>query len=128
MLRALHRLLRPQGRLAFTTIYITSGLTASARRRARRVGPRAVASRNDHRDLLASAGYVDIDEIDVTADFAVTARAWLTEYEANAEQLTQLESTGVCEQRRRDNRAQLRAIEDGLLRRSMFAAARRPTR
>jgi hypothetical protein len=128
VLRALHRLLRPEGRLAFTTIYVASGLTAAARQRARRSGPRAVASRREHCDLLASAGFIDIDEIDLTAEFAVTARAWLTECEANAEQLSRLESARVCEQRQRERRAHLRAIEDGLIRRSMFSAARRPIR
>ena len=124
MLRALKRLLRPGGRIAFTTIYVTPGLAPAPRRRAHRSGPRAVASRSDQTRLLASAGFVDIDERDVTAEFAVTARAWLTEWEAQADVLAPLEPPGGFDERQRERRAQLTAVEDGLLRRGLFAAMR----
>jgi len=75
-------------------------------------------------DLLASAGFDDIDELDMTAAFATTARAWLTEAEANAEALAAVEAPGAFEQRQRERRKQLAAIEDGLLRRGLFSARR----
>lgn len=124
MLRALKRLLRPGGRIAFTTIYVTPGLAPAARRRAQRSGPRAVASRSEQAPLLASAGFVAIDEHDVTAEFAATARAWLTEWEANADVLAPLQPPGGFDERQRDRRAQLAAVEDGLLRRGLFSAMR----
>ena len=124
MLRALKRLLRPGGVVAFTTIYVTPGLAAAGRQRARRSGPRAVASRSQQASLLATAGYVDIEQIDLTADFATTACAWLTECRSNAAQLAKLEPPGAFEQRQRERGRQLAAIEDGLLRRGLFSARR----
>ena len=124
MLRALKRLLRPGGRIAFTTIYVTPGLPPAARRRAHRSGPRAVASRADQPQLLASAGFVDVDEMDLTGEFLTTARAWLDEWDRHAEELERLEGPEAFAERQRDRRVQLRAVENGLLRRGLFSAAR----
>jgi hypothetical protein len=110
--------------IAFTTIYVTPGLAAAERQRARRSGPRAVTSRSEQASLLATAGFVDIEQIDLTAEFATTARAWLTECESNAADLAKLEPPGAFEQRQRERRTQLAAIEDGLLRRGLFSARR----
>lgn len=127
MLRALKRLLRPGGRIAYTTIYVTPGLSDAARRRAQRSGPRAVASRREQPTLLRSAGFVDVELTDVTAEFAVTARAWLAEADAHAEQLAAVEAPGAFDERQRERRTQLAAIDDGLLRRGLLSATR-PTR
>jgi hypothetical protein len=111
--------------MAFTTITIAPDLSPAERRRARRVGPRAVATRRDHADLLASAGFVDVEEHDLTPAFVVTARAWLHESERHAEALAAIESPEVFGQRQRDRRALLAALEAGLLRRALFTTVRR---
>ena len=128
MLRALRRLLRPGGRIAYTTIFVAPDLSPAQRRRAQRSGPRAVASRSDQRQQLASAGFVDIQTIDLTAEFAATARAWLEGWEANAEELSALEVAGAFEERQRERQVQQRAIDDGLLRRGLFSATVRGRR
>jgi hypothetical protein len=73
---------------------------------------------------LASAGFVDIDEIDLTDEFVSTGRAWIDEWEEHAEELARLEGRAAFEERQRDRRVQLRAVEDGLLRRGLFSASR----
>jgi hypothetical protein len=115
-------LLRPGGRIAYTTIFVASDLSPAQRRRAQRSGPRAVASRSDQRQLLSSAGFVEIQTIDLTAEFAATARAWLEGWAANAEELSALDVPGGFAERQRERRNQLRAIDDGLLRRGLFSA------
>ena len=122
MLRALRRLLRPGGRIAYTTIFVAPELSPAERRRAQRSGPRAVASRSDQLQLLTSAGYVDVEMIDLSAEFATTARAWLEGWEANAEELSALDSPGAFAQRQHERQVQQRAIDDGLLRRGLFSA------
>jgi hypothetical protein len=72
--------------MGFTTILESPGLGPAARRRARAAGPRAVAMRSDHRRLLASAGFGDITEVDVTPEFRATAAAWLTETAPHAQE------------------------------------------
>lgn len=123
MLRALNRLLVPAGRIALTTITITPDLPASARRRARAAGPRAVASRAEIGDQLARAGFVDIDVVDVTAAFRVTAATWYQEAERHADELSR-DAPATFAEKQRDRMAQLQAIDGGLLRRSMASAVR----
>jgi hypothetical protein len=124
VLRALKQLLRPGGRLAYTTIFVTPGLDPIRRRRARRSGPRAVGSRSDQRQLLVAAGFTDIEVVDLTPDWARTARGWLAGWTENEAELTSLESPAAFAQRQRERQTQLRAIDEGLLRRALFSAAR----
>jgi hypothetical protein len=81
--------------------------------------------RSDHLRLLATAGFVDITELDVTPAFAATAAAWLAETEPYAEELAPLEAPGAFEQRQADRRTMLAAIHAGLLRRALVLARRR---
>jgi hypothetical protein len=110
--------------MAFTTIHVTRGLDQAARRRAGRSGPRAVATRSTYPRLLRAAGFVDVDEHDVTAAFIDTARAWIDLREDHAADLAPLEPPGSFAERQRNNRTQLAAIEEGLLRRALISATR----
>jgi hypothetical protein len=80
--------------------------------------------RGDHRRLLGSARFVDVTELDITPAFRATAAAWLTESEAHADELAQLEPPGAFAQRQADRRAMLAAIDAGLLRRALLLARR----
>jgi hypothetical protein len=124
VLRALKRLLRPGGRIAYTTIFVTPGLDHARRRRARRSGPRAVGSRIDQHQLLLSAGFTDIDMVDLTPEWARTARGWLEGWTANQTELTARESPAAFAQRQQERQTQVRAIDNGLLRRGLFYATR----
>ena len=124
MLRACQRILRPGGRTAFYTIHPAAGLTAARRRRAARDGPIAVATTRPHRDLLEAAGYTQVTETGSTAEFAAVTRAWIQHTDANHDDLAALLGEVTVEQRQADRRAQLRAIEDGILARSLFTARR----
>ena len=81
--------------MAFTTIFVSAGLSPAQRRRAIRCGPRAVASRAGYRRLLGSAGFDDVDAVDVTEAFAATAAAWISERAAFADTLRAKESEGT---------------------------------
>lgn len=83
-----------------------------------------MASRSDHVSMLLSAGYADAIEIDVTAAFLDTARAWLREAAQHAEDLAPLEAPGAFEERQAERERMIGAIADGLLRRSLFVATR----
>ncbi|MBA3287714.1 MAG: hypothetical protein H0U21_06780 [Acidimicrobiia bacterium] len=122
MLRASRRLLRPGGRTAFFTIHPAPGLSSRRRRRAHRDGPVAVASHLSQRDLLERGGFVDIAETDRTVEFATVARAWIEQRDRHQDQLVEALGEAEFEQRQREARVQLRAIDDGLLRRSLLVA------
>jgi hypothetical protein len=122
VLRATRFLLCAGGRTGFFTIHPTPGLSPSQRRRAHRDGPVAVAAHRHHRELLESAGFVDVEEIDCTAEFALVATAWIEHWDHHRGHLVDLLGVAEYEQRQRDRRAQLLAVEDGLLRRSLLTA------
>ena len=67
---------------------------------------------------------MDIEDVDVTSAFADTARAWMDERLANADELAALETPEIWGQRAKDQRALLAALDDGLLRRGMYCATR----
>src|SRR5689334_14247019 len=94
-MRALGKLLRRGGRIAFTTIHVGPNLSGAERRRAHRSGPRAVASRLSQRELMEAAGFVDVDELDVTDLFIATARAWIRERACHRDALAPLEARCV---------------------------------
>ncbi len=83
-----------------------------------------MAARSDHLSMLRNAGYVAI-EIDVTAAFLHTARAWLQESTRRGDELAALETPGAFEERKAERERMIAAIEDGLLRRSLYSARRR---
>ena len=85
-----------------------------------------MATRGPHRQLLASAGFTDIGERDFTAAFAATTRAWMEQWDARRADVVALFGATVVDDRQRERRAQLRAIEEGILCRSFFLATRPP--
>jgi cyclopropane fatty-acyl-phospholipid synthase-like methyltransferase len=125
VLRACHRLLRPGGRLAFTTIHVAPDLDAPRHRRAVRAGPPQVATRRPYPELVAQAGFRDIDAIDVTQDYARTQRAWLEANELRAAEVRRITSDREFATAQADRRFAQAAIDDRLLRRSLITATRR---
>ena len=125
MLRACHRLLRPGGRLAFYTIFATPGLSRRDYRRALRSGPNHLSTRRvEHRDLLEAAGFRLLQGRDLTPQFLRTARAWYDGRSRFEAELRRADGDAYFEERQRDGIIQIRAIEDGLLRRAVFVATR----
>jgi hypothetical protein len=106
------------------TIHPTPGLDARRRRRAHRDGPVAVASHVPPHELLTRAGFTDIEETDCTAEFATVARAWIDQWDRHRDALAALLGAEEVDQRQRERRIQLRAVEDGLLRRTLLVALR----
>ncbi len=125
MLRASRRALRRGGQLAFYTIFIPPDLSEAAYRRARELGPPAVASRRRAQpELLRSAGFARISETKLTSEFLRIARAWLEARERHAAELRQSEGESQFEQRQAEDRREAKAIDAGLLQRSLFVAER----
>ena len=110
--------------MAFTSIVVAPGLDSATRRRARQSGPRAVGTTSDTRRLLRSAGFVDVDVLDVTEAFLTTASAWIAENERRAEAMAARETPEAFEQRQRERAVQRGAVREGLLRRELVSARR----
>jgi len=122
VLRACRRLLRPGGRLAFTTIHVGPGLDAAQHRRAVRAGPPHVVTRRPYAELVAQAGFGEIAEIDVTEEYARAQRAWQKGHDAHADELRRVIPDQDFALGQANRRRAIAAIEDGLLRRSLITA------
>src|SRR5262249_10891245 len=110
------------GRTAFFTIFVSPGLPRSARRRAVRLGPRAVASVREEPELLRRAGFEDVDAFDVTTEFLETAGRWL-QYSRELEPgLREALGDQIVDDQLSARTDIVTAIEEGLLMRSLLVA------
>jgi len=110
--------------MGFFTIFVADGLSDRDYRRALKSGPNfASTRRRGHQDLLASAGFASVEEVDLTGEFLATTRGWLDGRERYREELVAAENAASFEERQNDSRMQANATEDGLLRRSLFVCA-----
>lgn len=78
-------------------------------------------------ELLRRAGFVDVTELDGTEEFRAVAREWIDQWDHHRDSLTAIYGEPEFLRRQHDRRLQLRAVEDGLLRRSLFIGCRPET-
>jgi hypothetical protein len=124
VLRACRDLLRPGGRIAFTTIYIAPGVSARDYRRASRARGPGAAEKRAMMELFEAAGFSDVRERDVTAAFARTTRAYVETSERYAGELRSAWGVDKFAEYQRDRRATLALIREGILRRGLFTGRR----
>jgi len=109
--------------MAYFNIFVAPGLPEHLHRRALRAGPSAVSSRGiSQLELLSRAGFDLIMETDLSADFLISARAWYEGRQTRESELRATFGNAWFEERQADSRAMIPAIEEGLLRRSLFVA------
>ena len=118
----MHRLLRPGGRLAFTTIHTPGDLTRAQHRLAGVAGPPAVAGA-DPSGLLGRAGFTDVRTRDVTADYLATSTAWRAARLRHRDALRPLDPE-VYDDRVERGAREAEALRAGLLRRTLYVATR----
>lgn len=108
--------------MAFHVIFVASGLSERDRDRAVAAGPAYVLASGSYPDLLAFAGFGEIDELDLTDQYLTTAAAWLHESTGAAKQFEEIFGIEEFRQGQQEREEALAAIEGGLLKRSLFAA------
>ena len=116
--------MKPGGRLAFTTIELTPGLSPRERRIARVAAPRAVGSRRPYPDLLASAGFTGMGVRDATAEYLQTCRLWLETSEPLRDEVAAIDGAEAVADRLQRWREDIDAIERGWLTRALYWAHR----
>jgi len=124
VLRACRRVLRPGGLIAFTSIFVAPGLPERARRRAARAGPPGVSTSSDYPRLLRSAGFIEVDQLDLTPTYLDTVRAWVRHAEQFEAELGRSALPLAFAEKLDRRRAARAAIEAGLLRRALYLARR----
>lgn len=107
--------------MGFFTIFVPDGLSEADYEVALRSGPTYVSTRRrNHEELLATAGFSEIDEIDLTPQFLEATRGWHDGRERFRDELIAAEGEVLFEERQTDSRVQAEGIKAGVLRRAMF--------
>ena len=107
--------------MGFFTIFVPDGLSEAAYQRALSSGPTYVSTRRrNHQQLLASAGFAYVEEIDLTPEFLATTRAWLEGRQRFREELLAAEGQEIFDERQLDSKLQAEGIEAGVLRRALY--------
>jgi hypothetical protein len=108
--------------MAFFTIFVPPGLSRRDHRRAVGLGPRAVASNRAPFELVAAAGFIEVDEIDVTEEFLETVRRWLLFSREFEPGLRAAVGDDAFDEQMADRTDMVEAIESGLLKRALLVA------
>ncbi len=122
VLRACRGVIRSGGRMVFTVIFPKPGLSSADHDRAVESGPPFVETALAYPAMLRQAGWVITDHADLTAEYAQTVRRLLREEEAHADELSGLYGEAEFSEKLAGRRRKLRVLEEGLLRRELFAA------
>ena len=113
--------------MAFLTIEPTANLAVTLLERAIKDWPPEVVAEAPHEQMLASAGFTDIEVVDVTAEFSRTQQAWIDAWRVHERELLALLGEDAMNERKTDRQAMRSAIDEGLLRRTQYIA-RAPNR
>lgn len=111
--------------MAFLTIEPGTNLSPSQRRKAGRVGPPSVLLRTSYESLLRTAGFIDVEVVDLTAEYRITQQAKIDETDRRRDDLLALVGREEYDESRRDRHNTIEAIDAGLLRRRLYLARRR---
>ena len=122
--RACHRVLKPEGRIAFYTIYVASDLSAADYRRIMKFWPLGGTRKRSPSEMLESAGFIDVQETDVTKQYRKTSQAWCEGRRRRYDQPAQAMGEATLRDKIEEGDAILGSIKDGLLRRSLLTARR----
>lgn len=121
-LAACRAAIRPGGRMLFSVILITPGLSAGDQRRAIACGPTFIDADGDYPSLLRATGWEPRERVDLTDEFMQTLRIARELDDRFATDLEQLLGAAEADRRRTRHRENIRGVERGLLRRELIAA------
>lgn len=123
MLRAAYRILRPGGTAAFAVIALAEGVERSALHED--AGPPHPETDEGYPLLMERAGFVDVDCIDVSAEYLETTTGWLNGWESEAYELRKLVGIDAFDLQQGRRRQHVSAIERGQLLRYLVSGRRR---
>lgn len=125
MLRACHRVLKRGAPLALFVVAVADGLSARGIARAVASGPPHVdAGAAGYRALMESAGFADVEVVDVTEAYEVTLSASIRARDTERSVLEDLLGVDEFAEGQSSRREELAAVHDGLLRRHLITTLR----
>ena len=125
VLEACRRVIRDGGRMVFTVIWITPGLSPDDYERALACAPEFGEVEADYPTLLGQTGWEVSGSFDVTAGYASTLRDFMRADRELEDELKALLGAAEFAERQDGCRSGLAGVEEGLLRRDLFVATPR---
>ncbi len=117
-------MLKPEGRIAYYTIYVPPDLSDADYRGVTKFWPSAATRRREPSEMLRSAGFIDVKETDVTKQYTKTARRWLEGRRRYFDELKDALGEDSLNGKINEGQATLGALKSGLLKRSLLTARR----
>ncbi len=125
VLASCRRIIRPDGHMAFTVIFVAPGLPEKQRLRAVANGPEFIESDADYATMLEDTGWTILKTQDLTAAYAATCKRQIEADEAQRDELISLIGQDEYAERVDEWRSKFTAIKEGIVRRELFLAAPR---
>jgi hypothetical protein len=108
--------------MGFAVIGLPDGLTAAETAEAMEAGPPNSDADGGYRELLTTAGFVNIETVDVTHEYLETATAWVRAWDDEAVDLMRIVGEEAFAERQSNRRRSIAAIGNGLLVRHLISA------
>ena len=124
-IKSCRRVVRDDGKMVFSVILITPGLSPSQYERASVSGPPFIASDIPYPEMLDQAGWDITEHRDLTGVYEATVGHMLEQWERHAVEIDKLFGEEDAEAERDRRRATLGALGNGLLRRELFCVVPR---
>ena len=120
MLNECRRVIRDKAKMLFYVIAPARGLSKAELAEACEVGPPFVGVPDDYSALLDASGWLVLENTDLTGDYHQALSRLVTGLEANADELTEIMGSDEFAEQLIRRRAQIDAIDRGLLERELF--------
>lgn len=121
VLEECRRVIRGDGNMVFSVIFIAPGLAAADHERAIESGPPYVEAECDYPELLAKTGWGLVERVDVSAAYEETGRRHLREVEARAGRLRELLGDAEFEEMLVKRNRNVVAVAERIVRRDLFS-------
>jgi SAM-dependent methyltransferase len=122
VLRECRRVLRGDGKLVFSVIYITPDISPEDHALALAGGPAFVEALASYPQMLENTGWKIVDRVDLTDDYGESTRRHVAGLEAHRTQFAETFGLQEAEDTITKRRNNVRAIEAGVLKRELFEA------
>lgn len=117
------RIIRQQGKMVFTVIYIAPGLDDLAHERAVKNSPDFIQTDAEYETMLKACGWHINEQIDLSIDYQETCRLQIEADDLYQEELIRLIGEKQSLDRMSNWKSKLEVIEEGLVKRDLFVCS-----
>lgn len=114
------RVIRGNGIMVFSVIYVAAGLAAPVRQRAVDSGPPFIDFDRSYPEMLAETGWMIVDEQDVSQEYEETGRRHFRELLTRQDPLRILFGDDAFDELLARRKKNIEAVAEGIVRRSLF--------